>query len=353
MTSVPSAIALGNPFLCLAPAMEGGAALMRTAEIMIVDELRVFHQDMLGELVDRMASYGGAGRLITASSAGYEDECRTTTELEKSDSRRWFLRCPSCGRENIAQWANVQYKNRRAPIYVMPCCGGALDRVGRGCRLDGSSRGGEVAGVEEKTALQAAFGTSAAELAGPSLYGGAPPTWKEIGGFDIAGGAVIEATDKLIEGFESVATATGFTVLWTTMMDLAGGLDNEVMQIVAYDEDGRATQIDRFAVPVPNATDASTIAGQERRLLQTLLQARERAAGTGGVRKHDEGEGVGDELRVPGRPGPAYRRDPRARRMARAGRRGECAAPRGILVGLEPSRRWYPIRGNKQGYYFP
>ena len=131
----------------------------------------------------------------------------------------------------------------------------------------GSSRGGEVAGVEEKTALQAAFGTSAAELAGPSLYGGAPPTWKEIGGFDIAGGAVIEATDKLIEGFESVATATGFTVLWTTMMDLAGGLDNEVMQIVAYDEDGRATQIDRFAVPAPNATDASTIAGQERRLL--------------------------------------------------------------------------------------
>ena len=124
---------------------------------------------------------------------------------------------------------------------------------------------------------------------------GAPPTWKEIGGFDIAGRAVIEATDKLIEGFESVATATGFTVLWTTMMDLAGGLDNEVMQLVAYDEDGRATQIDRFAVPAPNATDASTIAGQERRLLQTLLQARERAAGTGGVRKHDEGEGVGDE----------------------------------------------------------
>ena len=36
-------------------AREGGAALMRTAEIVIVDELRVFHQDMLGELVDRQA----------------------------------------------------------------------------------------------------------------------------------------------------------------------------------------------------------------------------------------------------------------------------------------------------------
>ena len=54
-------------------------------------------------------------------------------------------------------------------------------------------------------------------------------------------------------------------------------------------------QIDRFAVPAPNTTDASTIAAQERRLLQTLLHARERAAGTGGVRKHDQGEGIGDE----------------------------------------------------------
>ena len=36
-------------------AREGGAGLMRTAEIVIVDELRVFHRDMLGELVDRMA----------------------------------------------------------------------------------------------------------------------------------------------------------------------------------------------------------------------------------------------------------------------------------------------------------
>ena len=110
-------------------AREGGAGLMRTAEIVIVDELRVFHRDMLGELVDRMASYGGAGRLITASSAGFEDECRTTVELDKSDARRWFLACPSCGRENIAAWQNVVYKNRRAPIYTMPCCGAELDSI--------------------------------------------------------------------------------------------------------------------------------------------------------------------------------------------------------------------------------
>ncbi len=107
-------------------AREGGAGVMRTAEIVIVDELRLFHQDLLGDLTDRMASYGGRGRLITASSAGYEHECKTSTELEKSDSRRWFLKCPHCGRENIPDWRNVSYKGLTFPHYVLPCCGATL-----------------------------------------------------------------------------------------------------------------------------------------------------------------------------------------------------------------------------------
>ena len=110
-------------------AREAGAGVMRTAEIVIVDELRLFHVDLLGDLVDRMAAYGGKGRLITASSAGYQDECKTTTELEKSDSRRWFLRCHECGQENVASWSNVNYKARRYPFYIMPCCGSALEGV--------------------------------------------------------------------------------------------------------------------------------------------------------------------------------------------------------------------------------
>ena len=110
-------------------AREGGAAVMRTAKIVIVDELRLFHRDLLGDLIDRMAAYGGKGRLITASSAGYQDECKTTHELEKSDGRRWFLRCPECGQENVASWANVNYKTRRYPFYAMPCCGSALEGI--------------------------------------------------------------------------------------------------------------------------------------------------------------------------------------------------------------------------------
>ena len=110
-------------------AKEGGAGLMRTGEIVVVDELRAFHKDMLGELTDRMAAFGGAGRLITASSAGYEDECRTSHELEKSDSRRWFLRCPACDRESVAVWENTIYKGREHPVYQTPCCGAELGGV--------------------------------------------------------------------------------------------------------------------------------------------------------------------------------------------------------------------------------
>ena len=44
-------------------------------------------------------------------------------ELDKSDSRRWFLQCPACGQANVPQWANLIYKRRRWPVYRTPCCG--------------------------------------------------------------------------------------------------------------------------------------------------------------------------------------------------------------------------------------
>ena len=98
--------------------------LMRTAEIVILDELRAFTRDVVLELVDRMAAYGGKGRLITASSAGEEESCRTTTELDKSDARYWFVPCPACGQSAPVQWSNVVIAKAagRPPVYAMPCC---------------------------------------------------------------------------------------------------------------------------------------------------------------------------------------------------------------------------------------
>ena len=102
--------------------------LMRTAEIVILDELRAFNRDIVLELIDRMAAYGGRGRLITASSAGEEDVCRTTTELEKSDARYWFIPCPACGQSAPALWSNVIIAKAasRPATYTMPCCRAAL-----------------------------------------------------------------------------------------------------------------------------------------------------------------------------------------------------------------------------------
>ena len=101
---------------------EHGAGLARTAEIVLVDELRAFTMDLLQEITDRMAAFGGKGRLITASSAGYQDQCRTTAELAKSDFRQWFMKCPNCSRESIAAWEGFHFK-KGPPRYVMPCCG--------------------------------------------------------------------------------------------------------------------------------------------------------------------------------------------------------------------------------------
>ena len=118
-------------FLEVLSAGEGGAGLMRTAQVVIVDELRVFDRGMLGELIDRMAAYGGKGRLITASSAGYQDECRTSIELGKSDARHWFVSCPACGQSTIPRWESVRIPKaqRAGPRYIMPCCGAELGGV--------------------------------------------------------------------------------------------------------------------------------------------------------------------------------------------------------------------------------
>ncbi len=132
--------------------------------------------------------------------------------------------------------------------------------------------------------------------AGYVQYGGEAPQWEEIGGYDIAAGAVIEFKDFVGADFESIVTATGARVPWAELVGLGGGLDSEAIQFTAYDADGRAMRIDRYAVPAPNSTDADTIAAQERRLLQTLLHSRERAAGQGGIRKLGAADGSGDEF---------------------------------------------------------
>ena len=149
-----------------------------------------------------------------------------------------------------------------------------------------------------KTALQPYVQNSAQTAVTHTAFGAAPPSWAEIGGYDIAGNAVIPSphSDGGKDTFADVATADGVTVQWATLIALADGLDSEVFQIVSYGADGRAIQLDMVSVPAPLATDASVIAAQERAVLQTLLLARIEAAGQGGAKRITLGEDTETEF---------------------------------------------------------
>ena len=125
-----------------------------------------------------------------------------------------------------------------------------------------------------------------------AVYAGAVPAWTEIGGYDIAGDTVIEGKD----GFDVPAAAAGVTLQWDTPVRAARDFDTEFIQIVSYDGDGRAVQIDLYAIPAPLASEATATAAQERNNLQTLLVTRNRAAGTGGIKQRQRGEGRGEEF---------------------------------------------------------
>ena len=132
-------------------------------------------------------------------------------------------------------------------------------------------------------------------------YGGSPPQWTLIGGWDIAADEYIplpEFTPPLeapATGFEHVASAAGFAASWYTLATAAADGLRSILMAIAY-VDGKAMHKTIFRVPPPAAIDATVVAAQERRLLQSLLLARDARAGAGGVIKADHGEGSGEEF---------------------------------------------------------
>ena len=131
-------------------------------------------------------------------------------------------------------------------------------------------------------------------------YGGAPPTWIIIGGWNIAADEFLplpEFTGSLeapATGFEHAASADGFAVEWHTLAAAAAEGLREALMVVAY-LSGRAFHKTIYRVPAASAIDPTVIAAQERRQLMSLLQVRDRRAGAGGIIKIDHGEGSGEE----------------------------------------------------------
>ena len=132
-------------------------------------------------------------------------------------------------------------------------------------------------------------------------YGGEPPTWAVMGGWNILTDAFIpvpEFTGSIAApstGFEHVASATGFAIDWNTLASATASGLREALMVVAY-VDGLATHKTMFRVPASSAIDPVVIAAQERRLLQSLLLTRDKRAGSGGIIKQDQGEAGGEEF---------------------------------------------------------
>ena len=132
-------------------------------------------------------------------------------------------------------------------------------------------------------------------------YGGEPPTWAVMGGWNIAADQYIPipaftgSITAPATGFEHVASAAGFDVDWNTLASATASGLREALMVVAY-ENGLATHKTIFRVPAASAIDVVVIAAQERRHLMSLLQVRDHRAGSGGIIKQDHGEGSGEEF---------------------------------------------------------
>ena len=129
-------------------------------------------------------------------------------------------------------------------------------------------------------------------------YGGNSPRWAQVAGYDVENDVALDfsvvVAAKPVPNIE--VTADGIEVGWQSALALFDGHDPEVLMVTALAGDAKVMSIDRFRLPTPNSTDAGTIAAQERRLLQTLLNSREKVAASGGKAKVMGTEGEGREL---------------------------------------------------------
>ena len=132
-------------------------------------------------------------------------------------------------------------------------------------------------------------------------HGGCAPQWAIIGGWDITANTFIPPPSTAgspranVTGFEGAASAAGFAIEWDTLAAASASGLREPLMVLAY-VDGKAISRTIFRTPASSAIDPTVIAAQERMYLQSLLRIRDQRAGSGGIIKHDMGEGAGEEF---------------------------------------------------------
>ena len=106
---------------------------------------------------------------------------------------------------------------------------------------------------------------------------GLAPVWAQAAGWNRLSGERL-SIDHHVGASGLMLNADGVQADWAALLGLFDGTDPEVVMVTGQDQMQRVVSIDRYRMPVPNSTDAATIAAQERKLLQSLLAQREALA---------------------------------------------------------------------------
>ena len=118
--------------------------------------------------------------------------------------------------------------------------------------------------------------------------------WRRLAGWDVANGAPIVIADAPT-GVGLQLTAPAVSLDWPALLALFDGFDNEILQITAHDGDGAMLSRDVYLLPPPTATNAATIAAQERRVLKSLIARREATYEVAGIMRVSSADGSGLE----------------------------------------------------------
>ena len=114
--------------------------------------------------------------------------------------------------------------------------------------------------------------------------------WRRLAGWDVTNNTRVTIPDAPAS---PTLTLTGaeIALTWAELLDLFDGFDNELVQITAHDADGAMLTRDVFLLPAPTATNAATIAAQERRVLAKLLKRRELTYDVAGIQRVASADG--------------------------------------------------------------
>ena len=100
--------------------------------------------------------------------------------------------------------------------------------------------------------------------------------WKRVAGYNVETGMRVTVP----ESSGNIIIPSGrIDMVWSDLLIVFDGFDPELFLISAHDADMRVISKDVYSIPAPTSTNSSSIASQERKVLQQLLEMRSGLAG--------------------------------------------------------------------------